>query len=107
MTLRIHHMSEAALYHGHSDKVFSVAWSPNGKYLASGSRDHTVRVWDTTTGNCVLVYRGHESHVLSVAWSPASTRVASGCTDGIIHIWDAASGETLVTYHGHSRFVRG
>ncbi len=52
------------IYRGHSDNVFTVAWSPDGKYIASGSRDKTVRVWDVATGEDYFIYRGHNKCVL-------------------------------------------
>ena len=94
------------LYHGHSDNVFAVAWSPDGQYIASGSRDTTVRVWHAATGICEYIYRGHSYSLLSVAWSPDGRRVASGDTGGTVRVWEALSGEEIVVYHGHRRFVR-
>ncbi len=56
------------MYHGHSDNVFTVAWSPGGTSIASGSRDKTVRIWNANTGEDSRTYRGHASYLLSVAW---------------------------------------
>jgi WD40 repeat protein len=57
-------------YQGHSDYVSAVAWSPDGKRIASASGDHTVQVWDATDGSHVYIYRGHSSDVSTLAWSP-------------------------------------
>src|SRR6266567_4673103 len=94
------------IYRGHSDKVFAVAWSPGGRYIASGSRDTTVHVWDAVSGTRASIYRGHTNCLLSVAWSPAGKQLASGCTDGVVQVWHAFTGDNIITYRGHSRFVR-
>ncbi len=95
------------IYRGHSDNVFTVAWSPDGKYIASGSRDKTVRVWDVATGEDYFIYRGHNKCVLSAAWSPGhGAYIASGDTGGIVQVWEAFTGSSIVSYHGHTRFVR-
>ena len=62
--------------------VDSVAWSPDGKRIASGSYDNTVQVWDAIDGSNVFTYKGHSDVVESVAWSPDGKRIASvsmGC----------------------------
>src|SRR6266566_4917285 len=95
-----------ATYVGHSDNIFALAWSPDGCWLASGSRDKTVRVWSVRTGVCEYIYRGHTGHVLAVAWSPDGQYVASGCTEGVVRVWHVFTGEPVVAYEGHKRFVR-
>jgi hypothetical protein len=100
-------------YRGHAAPVFSVAWSPNGTSIASGSTDTTVQVWDALGGGQVLTYRGHTSPVLTVAWSPDGKRIVSGCgeTGGAaggettVQVWDARSGGQVLTYRGHSQPV--
>ena len=95
------------IYRGHSDNVFTAAWSPDGKYIASGSRDQTVRVWNVATGEDHYIYRGHNKCVLSLAWSPGQgAYIASGDTGGIVQVWEAFTGSNIVSYHGHTRFVR-
>ena len=88
--------------HGHTDWVSSVAWSSNGKYIASGGNDKTVRVWDAATGKEISCYDGHSDPVLTVAWSPDSSRIASGSKDKTVQIWKAETGEKLLLYRGHA-----
>ena len=66
---------------GHIGPVFSVAWSPDGKRLATGSEDQTATMWDAATGKEVLTLRGHSHFVRSVAWSPDGQRLATGSDD--------------------------
>jgi WD40 domain-containing protein len=70
---------------GHSDGVNSVVFSPDGRRLASGSKDRTVKVWDTATG------KGHEDAVTSVAFSPDGQRLGSGSADEAINLWETTS----------------
>ncbi|TMC20753.1 MAG: serine/threonine protein kinase, partial [Chloroflexi bacterium] len=77
-------------YHGHTDFVYAVAWSRNGKMIASAGDDRTVRVWQDVFGdNPPYVYSGHTEAVRSVSWSPDSTHVASGSWDRTVQVWRA------------------
>ncbi len=86
----------------HTGFVNTVAWSPDGKYIASGSADGTVRMWDVATGKQMYVYRGHQASVNSIVWSPDSQRIASGASDKTVQVLDAATGNHLYTYRGHT-----
>jgi WD40 repeat protein len=94
-------------YTGHTEPVFSVAWSPAGKRLASASYDNTAQVWNADTGGAPLViYRGHSGLVGAVAWSPDGKRIASGGFDKTVQVWDAATGGSpLITYWGHAGVI--
>ena len=96
------HSKALYTYHGHFASVNAVAWSPDGKRIASGSNDGTVQVWDATDGGHVFTYRGHIDRVNAVAWSPDGRRIASGSADGTVQVWDAANGGHVFTYRGHS-----
>ena len=93
-------------FSGHSDIVSSLAWSQDGKRVASGSFDTTVQVWDATTGNNLLVYQGHANKVTTVMYSYDNVRLASGSVDATVQIWDAATGAHLLTYDAHKYPVR-
>ena len=90
---------------GHTDYAWSVCWSPDGKYLASGSWDKTVKIWDVNSGMCIRTLKGHYFDVYSVCWSPDGKYLASGSRDANIIIWDANSGKELQTLEGHSDSV--
>ena len=87
---------------GYSDSIFSVAFSPNGKQVVSGSYNGIVQLWDATTGAALQTLKGHSGWVNSVAFSPDSKQVVSGSYDGTVRLWDATTGAALQTLKGHS-----
>lgn len=91
---------------GHAEAVISVSFSPDGKYLASGSGDTTVRFWDILTQSPYHTCKGHNNWVLCIAWSPNSAKLASGCKDGKIVVWDPETGKQLgKTMIGHKQWI--
>ena len=85
---------------GHSNDVYSVAYSPDGTKIVSCSSDETIKIWDANTGNCLQTLEGHKYPVLSVAYSPDGTKIISGSGDKTIKIWDANTGECLQSLGG-------
>ncbi|XP_050410241.1 notchless protein homolog 1 isoform X2 [Patella vulgata] len=91
---------------GHADAVISVAFSPDGRYLASGSGDTTVRFWDVNTETPQFTCKGHKHWILCIAWSPDGLKLASGCKNSQICIWDPSTGKQIgKTLTGHKQWI--
>jgi WD40 repeat protein len=73
---------------GHRDYVHSVAFSPDGKYLVSGSRDKTVKLWSVESQKEVSTLRAHSDYVTSVTFSPDGKYLASGSIDKTVKLWN-------------------
>src|SRR5207237_5126611 len=86
----------------HTQAVLALAWSPDGKHIASGGADGSVQVWDASTGHTYVTYSGHTAPVYAVAWSLDGKHIASGGSDGSVKVWDAATGRSLFIYRGHT-----
>ena len=87
---------------GHSSDVNAVAFSLDGKLLASASGDRTVKLWDAGTGAALQTLEGHLGNVNAVAFSPDGKLLASASGDRTVKLWDASSGAALQTLEGHS-----
>ncbi|MBD2543577.1 TIR domain-containing protein [Planktothricoides raciborskii] len=96
---------ERNLFKGHESGVRSVAISPDGSKIVSGSYDNTIRLWDINSGSELAVFKGHEDLVFSVAFSPDGNRIVSGSKDKTIRLWDIKSGEQLAVFKGHEGLV--
>jgi len=92
---------------GHTREVSSLAVSPDGKWLASGSVDLTVRIWDTKSRACVKVLEGHDGEVKSLAFSPDGNVLATGEMYKKVRFWDVASGTLKRTVTGYEGAVNG
>ncbi len=90
---------------GHKDTVHSVAISPDGQTLASGSWDDTIKLWNLATGKELRTLTGHKSSVQSIAISPDGQTLASGSFDKTIKLWNLKTGDLLRTLTGHKNRV--
>ncbi|KAF7982115.1 hypothetical protein HWV62_29831 [Athelia sp. TMB] len=95
------------IFEDHTDCVKSVAFSPDGRRIASGSDDQSIRVWDAET--CTLIagpFVGHTGRVESVAFSPDGQRIVSGSDDQSVRLWDAETGTPIAKpFKGHTGTV--
>jgi len=82
---------------GHLSVVYCVAFSPDGKRLATGSRDSTAKIWDLESGKAIRTLKGHTSFVMSVAFSPDGKWLATASWDNTAKIWDLESGEAVLS----------
>jgi WD40 repeat protein len=80
---------------GHTSDVYSVAFSPDGKMLASGSRDKTIKLWDVSAGKEKFTLKGEDKDILSVAFSPNGKILASGSESKALRLWDVAKGKNV------------
>ena len=86
-----------ATIQGHKDAILSVAFSPDGSTIATGSYDKLVKLWDAATGKELRTFKEHSDAVYSVAFLPGGTQLVSGAGDRTLKIWDVQRGTRLFT----------
>jgi Tol biopolymer transport system component len=90
---------------GHTSPAETAAFSPDGRTLATGSTDATIRLWDLATGQAAITLNPHGGYVVAVAFSPDGRILASASTDNTVRLWDPATGQATAILFGHTGFV--
>jgi WD40 repeat protein len=91
---------------GHTKWVYCLAYSSDGKWLATGGWDRTVKLWDATTGAERFTTFGHHGFVLDLAFSPDGRALATTSEDRSARLWEVPSGRPIGVFHGHTDFVQ-
>ena len=90
---------------GHEDEISGLAWSFDGRHLASSGFDQTIRIWEVSAGSLVHNLTGHDAEVTAVSWNPKVSRIASGGADQKLLIWDPVTGQKVLSLAGHDSII--
>jgi WD40 repeat protein len=101
----LNHKSEYNRLEGHENYVNSISFSPDGKTLATGSSDKTIKLWNLDTGKEIRTLQGHDSYINSVSFSPDGKTLATGSDDETIKLWNPNTGKEIFTLQGHDSSI--
>ncbi len=96
---------QTVIQQGHPSSILSVAISHNGRWVATASKDKTIKIWDLSSGKEIRTMAGHQSEVVAVIFSPDDRYIASSSWDRTIRIWNVISGQEEKKLTGHEKLV--
>ncbi|MGH0135551.1 UNVERIFIED_CONTAM: hypothetical protein FKN15_066159 [Acipenser sinensis] len=99
------HYQPLRIFSGHLADITCTRFHPNSNYVATGSADRTIRLWDVLNGNCIRIFTGHKGPIHCLAFSPNGKFLASGATDGRVLLWDIGHGLMIGELKGHTDTV--
>ncbi|NJM15246.1 MAG: hypothetical protein HC896_07590 [Bacteroidales bacterium] len=88
-------------FEGHTDNIYEFAFTPDGKYFASASRDKLIRLWNIETGSVVRIFSGHDIGVATLDISHNGKWMVTGSFDGQVKLWELSNGNCLYTFTKH------
>jgi hypothetical protein len=95
-----------SIFQGHTDRVTSAVFSPDGRRVLTASADHTAQLWEADSGKRLAIFQGHTDGVTSAVFSPDGRRVLTASEDHTACLWETDSGTLLSVFQGHTREVR-